>query len=267
MKTLTFLILLLSTFAHANKGNLTIYVDNSYPPFSYVQDGVLKGIYPALLKEIRQAEGALAFEVSPINWQAGKNKLRNSAAAAILGVYYEVQGHEFLKSYSVPVYTEEVVLICAKDRVDASVSQWPQDFKGKLVANVAGYNGWLRNNVRSDENTQFVNFLEVPDTGTALKMVVKGRLDCALFERHAYEYSLSLAQQDGTYAPGKDHQPFIAARISQETAHMGYPSSTNDCKDKPECAFSVWFDQQVKLLQSSGKMADIVRRQMSGQNK
>lgn len=261
VKILIFLFLLTSLVARADEAKLSIYVDNSYPPFSYLENDQLKGIYPEILRALQKGDNPLTFDIVPLPWQMGKRQLQQNKNAAMLGFYYQVKGHEFVQSYSVPVYKEEVVLICASEGAPNAAS-WPEDFRGKLVANVAGYSGWLRDNVRSDENTQYVNFLEVPDTSTALLMVLKGKLDCALFERHTYEFLLQQFLLAGRFDKRNDRHPFIAARISTEATYMGYSVALDECDKLDVCEFSKAFDQAIKTMKSNGRLADIIRLEM-----
>lgn len=263
MKLFSFLLFCIafSLTAKDIQNPVTIYVDDSYPPYSYLKNNQLRGIYPSILQEIKNNNPSLKFDIKAIHWKAGKAKLKAGAGMSMFGFYYQVAGHSYVKGYSLPVHNEEVVLVCAEESVEMPLGDWPRDFHGKLVANVEGYSGWLRDNVRSDANTEFVNFLEVPDTHTALKMVVKGKIDCALFERLAFKYELEQLEIDGEYLRKVDKKPVVASVISKETVHVGYVERLENCKLTRICELATLLDAELTKLKQSGTLKKIIAQQ------
>lgn len=250
-----------TVFAQVETKSPVVYVDDSYPPFSYLKDSQLKGIYPDILMQIKARNPDLQFIVEPVHWLNGKSKLINGEGSTMLGFYYNVVGHEFIEKYSPAVVTEKVVLVCGQeDNVQPELKQWPQEFTGKLVANVEGYNGWLRNQVRSEKNTKYVNFFEVPDTFIALKMVVKGKVDCALFENMAFTFVLQQLRDQEQFIPNQDKFPVIAANIAEETGHFGYMKKAENCTQQESCRFAKEFDSAIIKLTQDGSIAKIVEK-------
>ena len=50
---------------------LVIYGDDDYPPYSYVENGQLKGIYTQIVREAVQAMPQYAVQLRPVPWKRG----------------------------------------------------------------------------------------------------------------------------------------------------------------------------------------------------
>jgi ABC-type amino acid transport substrate-binding protein len=93
---------------------------------------------------------------------------------------------------------------------------------------------------------------------TALKMVVKGKIDCALFERLAFKYVLKQLETQGDYSKKFDKKPVIATVISKETVHVGYTAYLDECKSDAVCALASAVDIELTKLKQSGKLQQII---------
>lgn len=262
-----------ASVASPEKTKIVIHTDGYYPPFSYLDGKTLKGFYVDLITKIDERLVDYDIELVPDKWSVARDKLKDGNGFAILGSYFHGHTQPYLYPYSIPLHEEEVVLVCGStndDNIGLSVSeqtsvttnaQWPKDFKGKLVGNIKGYDGWLRNAVRSAENLAYVRFLEIPNIETALAMIVKGSLDCALFERFAFHKAKKLLVASGRFDPQTDIHPVISASIAQENAYLAYSSKAFESELYPFSRdFKRAFDIALFELQQSGDLEALTKR-------
>lgn len=254
-------LLIVSCFAflaHGAPTQVTILTDKNHYPYSYSDGDQVLGIYPQIVQEIDALMPDFTIQLVGQDWQEAKAAIRRGDSFALLSVYYHGHDWSYMYPYSQPIAEETVVTVCSDQALAVARPSWPSDYKGLLVANISGYDGWLNDQVRSKTNTDTVNFLEVPTTAIALDMVLKDRLDCALFEETALRYSLRRLEQSGEYQQGKYAAPAIGAKINTETVHLGYSVPAISKGKHPYAgAFQRQFDNALYHLKKSGKLKHI----------
>jgi polar amino acid transport system substrate-binding protein len=162
-----------------NKHTVTLLTDNNYPPYSYVENGELKGISVEIVNLVGQHLSNYNIELKPVRWTQGLKQVRTGKALGIVGVYFSGKHRPYLYPYSDSLIKDEAVIVCADNAKVKSPIRWPQSFAGNIVLNIAGFDGWLNFKTRDAANTALVNFLEVPNHDTVFKMLRRGNADCA----------------------------------------------------------------------------------------
>ncbi|NYS34888.1 transporter substrate-binding domain-containing protein, partial [Streptococcus danieliae] len=93
---------------------LVIYGDDDYPPYSYVENGQLKGIYTQIVREALQAMPQYAVQLRPVPWKRGLLMLQTGEAFALYPPYSWRSERPYVR-YSVPLLMEQLVLLCNQD--------------------------------------------------------------------------------------------------------------------------------------------------------
>lgn len=262
-----FLFLILSLSVAAEVTKVKLLTEKSYLPYSYFEGTELKGLYVDILKRLFQEMPEYQLELKGVNWNKAKRMVKNGEALGLVGAYYHGHDWPYLYPYSQPLAHEEVIVVCNNKHKASQRPVWPQDYKGLLVANVAGYDGWLDNNVRSLENTRYANFIEVPNTAIALTMAIKGRIDCALFETAALGHTLQFLQTSGIYKPDQETAPFVSTQLSREPAYIGYSKPALASGRFPYAQDLIRkIDNQLYLLRKSGELQKIKNKYKSTEN-
>ncbi|MBE1301149.1 MAG: transporter substrate-binding domain-containing protein [Alteromonadaceae bacterium] len=200
-----------SAFSYAET-TVTLLTDNSYKPYSFVEKNALQGSYIDVIKTLDREIDNFKIELQAKPWRQARQMVENGDAIGIIGTYFNAALWPDIYPYSQPIAEEQVVVVCAADSRYLNKT-WPSGFAGALLANVAGYDGWVNNEVRSETLTKLINFIEVPNVDVAYNMVNKKNIDCTLFEKDTLSYLNSK----------RDVQPpVIAAHVSSETVHIGY---------------------------------------------
>lgn len=219
---------------------IPVLTDSSYPPYSYVEKGELKGIYIDIVKQLNATMKDFEIQLTGLGWRDAKSKVKDGEFPALLGAYYHGHDWEYLYPYSQPLLYENVVLACHKERVSEVGLLWPEDFKDKLVSHISGYDGWLHDNVRDKKVTDLVNFIEVPDIDTGWRMVNKKIVDCTLFEKRALE-ALQKQLSDGC-------DIIDASQVTHESVHIGFSKHPQVKEQWPKIkAFRKQLDNAIYL--------------------
>jgi polar amino acid transport system substrate-binding protein len=223
MKTVLAIVSFILSFASiAAPTKVVFYTDSSYPPYSYIEDGQVKGVYVDLIQRVSAKLPDYHIELVASKWKDAKAKVDEGKAFGLVGAYYHAHEWPNIYPYSYPINQETVVTVCSEKTFNKESRDWPIEYNGQLVGNVAGYDGWLGGEVRSKQNTTYVNFLEVPSVELALTMVIKDRLDCTLFEESVFHWSLDKLSQSKALPNEEDQSTHITSVIAGETVHIGY---------------------------------------------
>lgn len=236
----------------ASPVQVDILTDDDYPPYSYVANGQLKGIYIDL---VEQASTLLLPEyqvkITAMPWKRALRRIETGQDFAILPPYNHSGDRKYIHPYSIPLAVESVVTFCRKDvdlnkafeannrlqrpiRLGINAGYILLDQKYKTA--IANARIQLQENKRTDAN---------------LMKLLKGRIDCYANDKLAIEYGLRVqtAQQDPMAMADFVERDFI----SSQTAHIGY-SRVNDAKFPFKADFIEKMDQAIiTVLQSQSK--------------
>jgi len=118
---------------------LVIYGDDDYPPYSYVENGQLKGIYTEIVREATQAMPQYAVQLRPVPWKRGLLMLQTGEAFALYPPYSWRSERPYVR-YSVPLLMEQLVVLCSQDVLaKRALRQWPADYGGLHIGVNAGF--------------------------------------------------------------------------------------------------------------------------------
>lgn len=241
-----------------------LLADKNYMPYSYLEDGEVRGIYPDIIRAAFSLMPNYKLKLTAVDRIDGISSIQNGDALGLIGVYVRGQDMQSVYPFSFPIGRESVVTICHQKVPSVSTKVWPNDYQSLLVGNIEGFDGWLNYQVRSQNKTKGINFLEVPTTDIAFNMVSRGRLDCSLFDEAAYYYSVKKHKSDKSTIDNTYTQPVMGTLVFSRPIHIGY--SRKGIKDKK---FPHAFDLQHALdgaiytLEESGKSASIRKKYTS----
>jgi polar amino acid transport system substrate-binding protein len=241
--------LLLSTVASAQQ-HVVLYGDESYPPYSFVENGQFKGMYVDILtKAAERLKPAYTLELQPRPWKRGLADLEFGSAFALFppGLKRE---RTYIDHYSVAIYRETVVVFCHEDVLRKPRRNFPRDFSGLTI----GVNlGFLLSDRLMQASRQGIVKLEAAKSNEAnLKKLAGHRIDCYASDRAAARYS---ARQLQPFFATEGFRLVEVAELSGEDTFIGY-SGRNNPSYKAD--FIVQMDAALEAMKKSGEMARIV---------
>ena len=207
----TVLLGLSAGLAQSFGDEVVLLQDNSYPPYMTVAQDRPEGLYAAIIREAERRMGNMPLELRAVPWTRATLLVESGKAQGLVGSYYKPQDRPWIRHWSVPLYQEEVSVFCRKGVARADWI-YPDDFKGLLFGNVAGYKApGPRFFEMVSQGTIMLE--EAQTTEQNLSKLVLGRIDCYVVERLATEILI----RDKNYTNVE-----IVATASMEPAYIGW---------------------------------------------
>lgn len=217
--------------------------------------GLLIDIVNAVDKELEHY--SIVFEQH--GWQSAKAKMRNGQQLGLLGTYFNARSWPYAYPYSYPILFEKLVTVCHSEldisKTDATDVSWPGSYKGMKIGTVAGFDGWLSDDVRRRQiNT--VTFFEFPNAALALLGVQNKVVNCTIFEQAAYLATAEYLVKEQRLSLVNNLQ--VVNDLQKYLVHIAYSHKALAQGKYPHAAdFQKSFDIAFEKLLSSGKLASI----------
>ncbi|CTQ56201.1 Bacterial extracellular solute-binding proteins, family 3 [Roseibium album] len=218
--------------------------DNSYPPYMSQTDGRPEGIYAVIIKEAQKRLEADELVLEAVPWTRATVLVENGHAQGLVGSYYKPEDRPWIRHWSVSLYDEEVSVFC---RSGVARKEWtyPDDYKGLLFGNVAGYRAPGSRFFEMVEKGD-IKLEEAQTTEQNLSKLVLGRIDCYVVERLATE--MLIHRKNYTNVD-------IVGTASIEPAYIGY----SDKWTGPEAdTFIRDFDATLRTMKTDGTINRII---------
>ncbi|MBV8657795.1 MAG: transporter substrate-binding domain-containing protein [Burkholderiales bacterium] len=182
----TALAVLHSTSLAAEK--VTLYGDDDYPPYSYVENGQFKGIYVDFLKRVAtRLAGSYDVDLKPIPWKRGLAMLEYGDAVALFPPYLRKE-RTYIQPYSETIYTEKVVIVCNDQAMNKPRKTFPDDFGDVTMGVNAGFQ--LADNFVNARKAGKIKVEEVKGTDANLEKLASNRIGCYANDRLSTQYTL-----------------------------------------------------------------------------
>ncbi len=224
------ILIVLFCFCHSARAKdrpiITILADDSYPPYSYVENNRLKGIYV----DITKAAAKLIKEHYQVDlvgapWKRALKEVEKGQVLGILPPYKHITAREYIWPYSLAIMNETVVAYCQNYiniiEYFSSASKRPL-----LPLNVGINSGYM---IFSDEiksaiaDKKIVVWENKSTYANVLKLHSK-RIDCYLNDRLAIQHELSRLSKVYHLSFDDISESII---VMSQTAHIGYSDSVN----------------------------------------
>lgn len=238
---------------------VTIYVDADYRPFSFDENGNAKGMYVDILETAFSRLPGFAVSLRPVPWRRGKYIMENGQGLGLAPAFFHGHDWDYLYPYSHPFYTETIVSICTSETLNAPRPDWPRDYIGLEVANIAGFDGWGGSEFHDLARKNEIVYVEARGSREIILMLAKRHVDCIMMEEKAFEYSFRKLEQDGLYDPDKDAVLQKAAVIGSDPVYIGYskPAILNN-KYPFHFTFRQALDSEIYRMIKSGEIEKIM---------
>ncbi|MBE3027511.1 hypothetical protein GQ37_021600 [Janthinobacterium sp. BJB1] len=212
-----------------------LYGDDDYAPYSYVENGVFKGMYVDILRLAATSMPDYRLELQPRPWKRGLDALEKGQ---VFGLFPPGRKTErpYVRPYSATLYRESVVLFCHDAVMRTQRTHFPTDFAGLTI----GVNtGFLLSEKLMAPARQGVLRLEAAKGNEAnLKKLALRRIDCYASDRGAARHT---ARQLHGELAGYGFELREVLELSSETTHIAYsarntPAYKTDFIDKMNAA-------------------------------
>ena len=237
------------TFARAGE-KITLYGDENYAPYSYVENGQFKGMYVDIL-ELAAEKLKPAYDVSlqPVPWKRGLADLEFGSSFALFppGLKRE---RTYIDLYSVPIYRETVVVFCNDAVMAKPRARFPEDFSGLTVGVNLGF--LLSDRLMQAAKVGTVKTESAKNNDANLKKLASHRIDCFASDRAAARYA---ARQLESYFSSSGFKLQEAVELSGEDTFIGYSGKNNPAY---KADFIAKMDAALEAMKRNGQLAKIV---------
>ena len=241
-----------------SKTNVTILADDGYPPYSYLDQNTKKaaGFYVDIINEASKIIPEYNINVEDVPWKRGLKSLEDGNAFALIPPYLK-KDRKYIEPYSVPIYTEIVVLKCLPEYFkNLKGHNFPEDFKGAIVLVNAGY--LLSDNLVDAFKKKILIKEEARSTEFALKKLARKRADCFANDKLSIESTLHKMKID----PLEDKQIIKlelknSTVLAKENAYIGYTARPSKGLFGFKNNFIYKMNIALETMKKNGKIQDI----------
>ena len=235
---------------NANATAITIVGDDSYPPYSYNDHGVTKGIYTDIIRTAvkKIPEFSVIIETRP--WKRGLRMLENGEIPFLYPPYKRPRERPYM-SYSVPILDEKLVLFCRKDLMVSPRPNFPDDYKGLSIGENLGFSsGATVNKAKSDG---VIRLSSAKGTVANLKKLILKRLDCYINDKLSILVELKALEKSNSY----DGSSIVeAATLSIEQGFLGV-ATKGATKQNQSCIEK--FNSVILDMKKNGDIDTIIK--------
>ncbi len=235
-----------------------IYADDNYPPYSYSEGGITKGIYTEILMKAFSKMHGYDVNIIPMPWKRGLAYLEHGTGFAIYPPYRHTNERPYISPYSIPILNEQVVIYCKEEVLkEAKRVKWPEDFYGLTIGNNSGFSVGGKQFSQAVKEKK-MTLLETKSTAQNILMLGLGRTDCYINDRLSIMLELKRLKQEGKYDEGGIHAKLVEGIIiTNENGHLGF-TNTDDGRFYFKKDFLEQFNHAINEMKEQGEIQKTV---------
>jgi polar amino acid transport system substrate-binding protein len=256
---LSSILLFTSLPAFAEDIEVTIFVDEAYKPYTFVENGSIKGIYVDVLEQAFSKMAGFKVTMQPVPWKRGKKIMSQGEGLGLTPAYFHGYDWPYLYPYSLPLNSETVNAICTEEVLKEPRPKWPEDYLKLSIGNVAGYDGWGGPKFKDLVEQGQIYYQEVQTAQTLIEVLLKGRLDCIMMESVAFDYNMQQLSELASIDKASNVGIKKGAVITSESSYLGYSEPALKSGKYPYAGdFQKAFDVAIYQMTQSGEIKRII---------
>lgn len=228
------IVLLLSVlFCHNTKAQaneipvVTILADDSYPPYSYVENNQLKGIYVDIVRAAAKLINK-NYQVKLVGtpWKRALMEVKKGRVFGILPPYKHIAERDYIWPYSLAIMSEIVVAYC-QNNINI-IEYFSSTSKQALpTLNIGINSGYMifSEEIKSAIADKKILVWENKSTNANILKLQSQRIDCYLNDRLSIQYGLLRLNKTPELNFDDISESLI---VMSQSAHIGYSDSAND---------------------------------------
>jgi len=206
----------------AGEIEVAVLVNDTHPPYSYLEDGEAKGIYIEVMKRISLRMEGYSIKYKPAPWPRVKEEIKHGRGFSFVGPYYHGHDWPYVWPYSLPIMDESVVVVCRDEVLKTPRLQWPDDYLGLIIGNNTGYDGFGGAKFRDYVKEGKITLQEVKTTRQNILMLISGRADCYMVNRLSYAWEMKQLIEAGETKLYPNFSLTESLVISTDAVYMGF---------------------------------------------
>lgn len=251
---------LLVCFSVASRATekITLYGVDDYEPYSYIDNGQLKGIYVDFIKQAAEKLSPdYEIEIVPIPWKRGLMYLKDNSIFALFPPYFHKE-RPYIQTYSAPLNQETIVLFCNDNVMQKPHDNFPDDYKGLTIGINLGY--FLSSTLQEAAKEGKFFLKEAKGNNINIERLADKQIDCYVNDRTSVQYSMHQLKIKNKNKPNIEslilNEAFV---LSNENVYISY-SSSNAPQHKQD--FIARMNIAIEELNKAGVMNELIHRDM-----
>ena len=233
---------------HAAPQTVILYGDDDYAPYSYVENGVFKGMYIDILRLAASTMPDYRVELQPRPWKRGLDALEKGQ---VFGLFPPGRKTErpYVQPYSTVLYRESVVLFCHDAVMHTPRTRFPADFAGLTIGVNTGF--LLSEKLMAPVREGLLRLEAAKGNEANLKKLALRRIDCYASDRGAARHTARQLQGELASYGFALHE---VLELSSEATYIAY-SAHNTPAYKAD--FIAQMNAALLALRHSGQLARV----------
>ena len=234
------------------KTDVIVYGDDSYPPYSYVENGKMTGIYTAVLERIFEKMPNYNVKIKSTPWKRGLSEIEANKIFALFPPYERPKQRPYME-YDMAILDEKLVVVCQSSVLSTPRPNWPDDYIGLTIGKNAGFS------IGGDDfkallKSGKIKVTETKGTPKNLLKLIAGRMDCYTNDALSIQWELKQLKADGKY----DGTSVVeGATISSEQGFLGIVTNGQNYPYKNN--FKDEYHRILGEMKASGEVDKIVQ--------
>lgn len=250
-----FILLLLSLSQGVQAAEVipvTIAGDNSYPPYSYAENGLPTGIYHDMIRAAGDKMPGYDIHIEALPWKRALFKVKNDEVPFVYPPYRREQERPYLR-YSKPLMVERKVMFCHRALLIQKRQMFPDDFTGLIIGRSLGYA--VNNKITLAAEQGLITLTSSTSADTALRRLSVQKLDCYVNSYLSILYGMKTLQASG----GVNLNDIVETiQFSEERTHLG--ASKNNQAFPFINDFLQLFNRHLEVMKHNGELEAIISR-------
>ncbi|MCL9782070.1 ABC transporter substrate-binding protein [Vibrio sp. S4M6] len=252
MRQLLVILTLIWTSSVVAQTKVTVYGDDSYPPYSYAENGKITGIYTVILKKVFSQMPDYDVSIQGVPWKRGLAQIKAGEIFALYPPYKRPKQRPYMQ-YDGPILDEKLVVVCQQSKLKTPRPNWPDDYIGLTIGNNSGFSAG-GDKFHELVKAKKIKLDEVKGTERNLLKLISGRTDCYMNDALSIQWELKQLQKMGKY-DGKSIKE--GAVISSEQGYLGIITDGKKFPFKQD--FTQQYLKVLNEMKSSGEIDKIIK--------
>lgn len=254
IRLLVLFVMLIPINLYAKDIDVTIYVDDSYSPLSYVENGKAKGMYIDVLSAVFRKMEGFNVTMKPVPWKRGKLMMKKGEGFGLAPVFFHGHDWPYLYPYSAPFYNETIITVCDEKALEDYRPQWPEDYQGLTIGNIAGFDGWGGEKFRAMVKDGKIEYMEAHGSEKLIRALLMRACDCIMIEDKSFDVEIARLKRTGIYNEEIHPAYRKGAIVGIDPVYIGFSETAiKNGKYQYEYEFRKQFDSIIYRMVKSGE--------------
>jgi len=206
---------------YADPIKVTIYTDDSLRPYSYLENGEVKGTFAEILRTVFKRMPGYDINLTAVPWKRGKKIMEKGKGFGLATAYFHGHDWPYLYPYSLPFASDILNVYCTDETLQNPRPTWPNDYKKLKIGRPSGFSGWGGTKFDEMVKSKEIKLEESKGAVTQILKLGAGRVDCIIMDQTTYNVEYNKALKEGRF-DASWKKPEFGVEISRNEVYIGY---------------------------------------------